>query len=132
MQHWIIKLNFLIYFFKTLRCCSDLTSSSSSRSGVGAGQGPRFIYEPPSFQGFSNNTGGSLSCSAHGVPQPKISWLEGSTDQVVSLHIYISQLEPDSRPDWGNFITTLLLELHTDSSWPAILSCQFQHNYLSP
>ena len=74
------------YEYKILIClCSDLTISLSS----GGGQGPRFIYEPPSFQGFSNNTGGSLSCSGHGVPQPRISWLEGGNDQVkVTLMSY--------------------------------------------
>ena len=51
-------------------------------SGLNTAQGPRFIYEPPSYQGFSNNTGGSLSCSGHGVPPPRISWVDGSTEQV--------------------------------------------------
>ena len=54
----------------------------SDLSCMNTAQGPRFIYEPPSYQGFSNNTGGSLSCSAHGVPSPKISWVDGSSEQV--------------------------------------------------
>ena len=90
----ICSTEWWISWFISLKLCnpvtwlsSDLTSSSSS-----GGQGPRFIYEPPSFQGFSNNTGGSLSCSAHGVPQPKISWLEGNSDQVTS-HLIQTKLK---------------------------------------
>ena len=45
-------------------------------------QCPRFTYEPPSFHIFSNNTGGSLACSAQGIPNPRLSWVDGQENVV--------------------------------------------------
>ncbi|XP_040566562.1 cell adhesion molecule Dscam1 isoform X3 [Lepeophtheirus salmonis] len=49
----------------------------------GSTQGPVFIYEPPRKARFSNDTGGQLTCSAHGSPTPSISWVD-SRGQVVT------------------------------------------------
>lgn len=36
---------------------------------------PAFIQEPPSYVLFSNNTGAQITCLAHGIPTPSITWL---------------------------------------------------------
>jgi len=51
-------------------------------SCIHTAQSPRFIYEPPSFHGFSNSTGGSLTCSAHGLPTPRLTWVDGKEQPV--------------------------------------------------
>ncbi|GFU44844.1 down syndrome cell adhesion molecule-like protein Dscam2 [Nephila pilipes] len=43
-------------------------------------QGPRFVQEPARNRvDFANGTGTVLTCSAHGNPQPKVTWLTGSS-----------------------------------------------------
>lgn len=42
----------------------------------GGRRGPTFIAEPPSLVEFTNDTGAVVSCSARGVPPPRIAWTQ--------------------------------------------------------
>ncbi|XP_059078554.1 cell adhesion molecule Dscam2-like [Tigriopus californicus] len=83
-----LKLLFVLVFV-SLECDSlrriprnsnlPTTSGTTSRSvrppGVIANKlGPTFHLEPPAEYLFSNDTGGILDCSAHGIPSPRIIW----------------------------------------------------------
>ncbi|XP_023335862.1 Down syndrome cell adhesion molecule-like protein Dscam2 [Eurytemora carolleeae] len=46
--------------------------------------GPSFIYEPPARVLISSGSGGTVPCSAHGIPPPSLSWLD-SMEQPVSV-----------------------------------------------
>ena len=46
--------------------------------------GPSFIYEPPTRILISSASGGTVPCSAHGIPPPSLSWLD-SMEQPVSV-----------------------------------------------
>ncbi|CAB3256154.1 unnamed protein product [Arctia plantaginis] len=50
-----------------LRSVGSVVSQSSSQL--------LFLMEPPPRLSFSNSTGARVSCAAHGIPAPVISWL---------------------------------------------------------
>ena len=64
------------------KICLHCFQSNLDLSCIHTAQSPRFIYEPPSFHGFSNSTGGSLTCSAHGLPTPRLTWVDGKEQPV--------------------------------------------------
>uniref|UniRef100_A0ABD2XN24 Down syndrome cell adhesion molecule-like protein Dscam2 n=1 Tax=Trichogramma kaykai TaxID=54128 RepID=A0ABD2XN24_9HYME len=55
-------------------------------------QGPVFVLEPPSTLVFSNTTGSQLSCSAHGSPQPVVTWITSPDQRSVSAVPGLRQL----------------------------------------
>ncbi|CAM1303008.1 Uncharacterised protein g3434 [Pycnogonum litorale] len=60
---------FCIWTMSTVHCQPNKTVS-----------GPVFILEPKSPVEFMNTAGKTLDCSAHGVPDPEISWYTSSLD----------------------------------------------------
>ncbi|GFY41202.1 hypothetical protein TNIN_53881 [Trichonephila inaurata madagascariensis] len=62
---------------------STIRVSQSTREIINTAddqQGPRFVQEPPRNRvDFANGTGTVLTCSAHGNPQPKVTWLTGGS-----------------------------------------------------
>uniref|UniRef100_T1JCP3 Down syndrome cell adhesion molecule-like protein Dscam2 n=1 Tax=Strigamia maritima TaxID=126957 RepID=T1JCP3_STRMM len=46
--------------------------------------GPVFIYQPPNSVDFSNSTGASVECSAHGNPLPVVQWIHAATSLPVT------------------------------------------------
>lgn len=48
-------------------------------------QAPLFLQEPLSRLIFSNDTGSQISCSSHGNPTPKVSWVQKDGSPVSSV-----------------------------------------------
>lgn len=48
-------------------------------------QAPLFLQEPLSRLIFSNDTGSQISCSAHGNPTPRVSWVQKDGSPVSSV-----------------------------------------------
>ncbi len=59
--------------------------SMSGLSLLDVTHGPSFIYEPPQRVLIANTSGGSIPCSAHGVPPPAISWLDSMEQPATNL-----------------------------------------------
>ncbi len=59
--------------------------SMSGLSLLDVTHGPSFIYEPPQRVLIANTSGGSIPCSAHGVPPPLISWLDSMEQPATNL-----------------------------------------------
>ncbi|XP_039278210.1 Down syndrome cell adhesion molecule-like protein Dscam2 isoform X4 [Nilaparvata lugens] len=56
-----------------------------SHGVAGHGQGPIFQHEPPPWLELTNSSGGTLSCSAQGTPQPDIRWLDHTDKEVTHI-----------------------------------------------
>ncbi|KAG8225095.1 hypothetical protein J437_LFUL000074 [Ladona fulva] len=57
----------------------------SSSEGLPPLEGPVFLLEPPSTLVFSNSTGGTISCTAHGSPPPDIRWIDNRGKELVNM-----------------------------------------------
>lgn len=49
-------------------------------AGLSTEEGPWFTSEPSSWLEFTNQTGGSVSCSAGGHPAPQVVWMTAGND----------------------------------------------------
>lgn len=72
-RHWLF-IELIVFWTSTglyRSCIATIVVSDHGRRT----QIPTFVQEPPSHVVFSNNTGASITCSAHGSPVPSITWL---------------------------------------------------------
>ncbi|GBO98985.1 Down syndrome cell adhesion molecule-like protein Dscam2 [Eumeta japonica] len=53
----------------------ELLDKSWKSRGEGQEHGPVFLTEPPARLLFSNSSGASVTCGAHAVPPPQLTWL---------------------------------------------------------
>lgn len=52
----------------------------TTTGGLATEEGPWFTSEPSSWLEFTNQTGGSVSCSAGGHPAPQVVWMTAGND----------------------------------------------------
>uniref|UniRef100_T1JA71 Down syndrome cell adhesion molecule-like protein Dscam2 n=1 Tax=Strigamia maritima TaxID=126957 RepID=T1JA71_STRMM len=60
----------------SLQCREDARAAFHNHINVnGETRGPYFVIEPSNHVEFSNETGVSINCTAHGIPEPLVTWV---------------------------------------------------------
>lgn len=72
---YLIKIS-ICFCFRSLFVFLDLSIFTLASILEDGQQAPIFVQEPVSRLIFSNDSGSQISCSAHGVPTPIVTWIK--------------------------------------------------------
>ncbi|KAG1675437.1 Down syndrome cell adhesion molecule-like protein Dscam2 [Nymphon striatum] len=61
-----------------------------------SGTGPVFILEPPNYVIFSNSRGAVINCLVHGDPDPSVTWITSTGDELKNIQNFLKILRNNS------------------------------------